>query len=372
VVVRRVDVARLAGTSPAVVSYVLNGGPRSVAPDTKARVLAAVEQLGYRPNGIARSLRMNRTMTLGLVIPDTANPFFAELARAVEEAAFGRGYTLLVGNASEDETRQTAYVRTFLERQVDGLFLVPAHGPLTCQTELERFRTPWVILDRHAPGVSGVPEVRVDNRTGAFEATRHLLEHGHRQIACIAGPDDVMSANERVAGWRDALAAAGPEAQAAEPRLRQGAFGRRAGYEAARDLIAAGDVHAIFVASDEQALGVTRAIAEAGWRCPDDVAIASFDGIAAAAYSTPALTTMAQPFTDIAQAGMAALADLIAGNEVAPLSTVLPVTLQARGSCGCADPPGGDLPEPSPAAPTRPAGPAAPAAPAAPVDGDAE
>lgn len=353
-VVRRADVARLAGTSPAVVSYVLNGGPRKVAPGTRDRVLAAVEQLGYRPNGIARSLRMNRTMSLGLVIPDNANPFFAELARAVEDAAFAHGYTLLIGNAAEDEARQASYVRTFLERQVDGLFLVPAHGPLTCLPELQRARTPWVVLDRHVPGVADLPEVRVDNRAGAREATAHLLGHRRERIACIAGPADVTSATDRVAGWRDALAAAGrgpamvPAAGGSARReaLWQVPFGQRAGYRAARRMLAEADLDAVFVASDEQALGVMRALTELGRRCPDDVALVSFDGIPAAAYATPALSTMAQPFGELGRVGMARLIERIEQPDApaGPAVSVLPVTLRARGSCGCPDPPGGDLP----------------------------
>lgn len=339
-VVRRADVARLAGTSPAVVSYVLNGGPRPVAPATRERVLAAVQQLGYRPNGIARSLRLNRTMTLGLVVPDTANPFFAELARAVEECAFDHNYTLLIGNSAEDDVRQTSYVRTFLERQVDGLFLVPAHGPLTCSAELMRAKTPWVVLDRHAPGVSGVPEVRVDNRAGARDATKHLVEHGHTRIGCIAGPADVLSAVDRVEGWREAMTEAGilPEHRL----LRQGPFGRRAGYQAARDLLATTDITAVFVASDEQGFGVIRALAEAGIRCPGDLAVVSFDGIAAAAYATPALSTMAQPFAEIATIGMGLLRRRINGDSAGVDPAILPVTFRSGGSCGCPDPPGDD------------------------------
>jgi LacI family transcriptional regulator len=334
--VRRADVARLAGTSPAVVSYVLNGGPRPVAAATRARVLAAVEQLGYRPNGIARSLRMRRTQTLGLVVPDTANPFFAELGRAVEECAFAHGYTLLVGNSAESEARQTSYVHTFLQQQVDGLFLVPAHGPLSCAGEIERARVPWVVLDRQTRGSSGCAEVRVDHQAGARHATEHLLEHGHRRIGCIAGPVDVASALDRVAGWRDALTGSGLLADAA--LLRQVPFGRTAGYEAARDLLATTDVTAVFVASDEQAAGVLRAAADAGIRCPDDVAIVSFDGSAASAFTTPSLSTMAQPFAELAALAMDLVRRGIHGEPVEPGAAILPVALRVGGSCGCVGP----------------------------------
>ncbi len=345
-VVRRKDVAELAGVSPAVVSYVLNDGPRRVAPATRARVLAAVEQLGYRPNGIARSLRVNRTMTLGLVVPDIANPFFAELARAVEEAAFDAGYTLLIGNATENEARQTAYVRTFLQRQVDGLLLVPAHGPVECLPELRESDKPWVVLDRRVPRLHGVSQILVDNRGGAAAATRHLLEHGRQVVACIAGPRDVMPTTDRVAGWRQALIDAGR--RPTRSLIRHVPFGRRSGYRAAKELLADRRLNAVFVASDEQALGVLRALAELGLSCPDDVAVVSFDGIAPAAYSVPALTTMAQPFGELGRQALTQLLARIADPGAKASMTVLPVSLVARGSCGCPDPPGGeDVEDPS-------------------------
>jgi LacI family transcriptional regulator len=300
-------------------------------------VLAAIEQLGYHPNGIARSLRMNRTMTLGLVVPDTSNPFFAELGRAIEEAAFARGYTLLVGNAAEIDDLQTTYVRTFLARQVDGLFLVPAHGAVGCLPHLQRTRTPWVAIDRRLGGIDAAT-VLVDNRGGARVATEHLLAHGRSHIGCIAGPQDVMPATDRVAGWREALAEAG--VRPSEMRVVHGEFGRHAGYLAAREILADRRYDALFVASDEQAVGVLRAVTELGLRCPDDVAIASFDGIAATAYSVPALTTMAQPFGDIGTTAVAGLVERISQPSTPAETTVLPVTLVARGSCGCPEPSG--------------------------------
>lgn len=350
-VVRRKDVAELAGISPAVVSYVLNGGPRNVAPETRARVLAAIEQLDYRPNGIARSLRVNRTMTLGLVIPDTSNPYFAELARAVEEAAFDAGYTLLIGNATESQARQTTYVRTFLQRQVDGLLLVPAHGSVTCLEELRDSQKPWVLLDRRLAEFGDVPHVLVDNRGGARVVTEHLIGHGRRVVACIAGPRDVMPTTDRVAGWRGALRAAGMRPRQA--LVRHVPFGRRAGYEAALDLFAHDPPDAVFVASDEQALGVLRALAELGLTCPDDVAVASFDGIAQAAYSVPALTTMAQPFPRLGQEGLSHLLARMAAPAAEPAESVLPVVLVARGSCGCPDPPGGEFRDETAATPAE-------------------
>ncbi len=334
-----------------MVSYVVNGGPRGVSPQTRARVLAAIEQLGYRPNGVARSLRMNRTMTLGLVLPDTANPFFAMLARSIEAAAFAEDYTLLIGNAAEDDERQSTYVSTFLARQVDGLILVPAHGQPGCLPELQRTHRPWVTLDRQILGTRSTA-VLVDNRGGARVATDHLLGHGRQRVACIGGPEDVLPAADRVAGWRDALAEAGVRPSGMS--VSHGPFGRRAGYLAARTTFADGRFDAAFVASDEQAIGVLRALGELGLRCPEDVAVASFDGIAATGYSTPALTTMVQPFTQLGRTALDRLLDRIEDPDADARTCVLPVTLLARGSCGCADPPGGEADIGAPDSPAEP------------------
>jgi LacI family transcriptional regulator len=187
------------------------------------------------------------------------------------------------------------------------------------------------------PGLD-VSSVVVDNREGASLATHHLIEHGRRRIACIAGPPDLDSSRSRVDGWRSAMQHAGLPLN---PPIHS-SFGRRAGYDAALSLIDTSNVDACFVASDEQALGVLRALGERGVRCPGDVAVASFDGIAAAAYATPALTTVAQPFADIGRAAIAGLLERINRPAGRSVTAVLPVTLVRRGSCGCPDPPGGE------------------------------
>ncbi|MCZ4103403.1 LacI family transcriptional regulator [Streptomyces sp. So13.3] len=350
----RQDVAQLAGTSPSVVSYVLNNGPRSVAPATRERVLAAVQQLGYRPNAVARSLRMSHTMTLGLVVPDAANPFFAELARALEDHAWAAGYTLLVGNSVDDPQREAGYIRTFVDRQVDGLVLIPSHGDQPWRAELARSGVPSLVFDRELDGVE-TSYVLVDNVRGAQEATDHLLAHGRRRVGCIAGPLGIHPTVDRVAGWRSALEQAGLKAGSgsggrtgweacpdAAPLLH-GSFGRLDGYRSGRALLSRDrSVDALFVTSDEQAAGVLRAATELGLSVPDDVAVVSFDGIAAGAYTCPALSTMRQPFEALGRTAVQRLLDRMKDPDLALSRDVLPVTLLARGSCGCPDPAGGE------------------------------
>ncbi|WP_331767897.1 LacI family DNA-binding transcriptional regulator [Embleya sp. NBC_00896] len=350
----RQDVARLAGTSPAVVSYVLNNGPRSVAPATRDRVLAAVKQLDYRPNAVARSLRLSHTMTLGLVVPDSANPFFAELARSLEDHAWAAGYTLLVGNAVDDDQREAGYVRTFLDRQVDGLVIIPTHGNRTWRGELARSGVPCLVFDREVEDPT-VSQVLVDNVEGARAATAHLIGHGRRRVGCIAGPLGIHPTVDRVAGWRNALEEAGQRVGSgsggrtgwescpdAAP-LVHGSFGRRDGYLAGLTLLSRDrGLDALFVTSDEQAVGVLRAATELGLRVPEDLAIVSFDGIAASAYTWPALSTMRQPVGALGRVAMARLSARMADPDLAPSRDVLPVHLIARGSCGCPDPAGGE------------------------------
>ncbi|MFI0480080.1 LacI family DNA-binding transcriptional regulator [Actinomadura sp. 9N215] len=343
--VTRRDVARRAGTSEAVVSYVLNDGPRNVAPATRERVLEAIRELGYRPNAVARSLRSNRTTTIGLVVPDNANPFFAELAREIEDVAFEHGHTLLLANARDDDEREVAQVRTLLDRQVDGLILIPSHGPAGWRAELADARIPCLVMDREIEGVDAV-QILVDNEGGAAAAVRHLIGHGRTRIGCVAGPDGLHPTLDRVNGWRRALAEAGFDP--ATMPVAHAPFGRAAAYLAGRRLLRQRPaVDALFVTSDEQAIGVLRAAAELGVAVPGDLAVFAFDGVAASAYAIPSLSTMRQPFAEL---GRTAVERLLAARDpaggtsgdAAPERIVLATRLVARGSCGCADPVGGD------------------------------
>jgi LacI family transcriptional regulator len=332
----RREVAELAGTSAAVVSYVLNGGPRPVAPATRQRVLAAVEELGYRPNALARSLRTRRTMTFGLVVPDNSNPFFAELARWVEEVGFEYGYTMLLGNATDDDDREAAYVRALLDHRVDGLMVVPAHGSRTWTAELAASALPRVVLDREIE-IPNAAHVLADHAGGAYAATTHLIEHGHRRIGCLAGVAGQHPTVERVSGWQRAIQAAGLD-PAAMP-LVYTPFGRAYGYQVGRAMLAADDrPDALFVTSDEQAIGVLRAAADLGVRVPQDLALCSFDGIEGGAYTVPALTTMRQPIEQLGRAAMEWMVARIADPDLPASRVVLETTLVARGSCGCTDP----------------------------------
>lgn len=323
----RNDVARLAGVSNAVVSYVVNGGPRPVAEETRVRVLDAIERLGYRPNGAARALRLARTSTIGLLVRDNTNPFFAEFAHAVEDAAFARDHAVLLGNSSGSAEREASYLGAFLDRAVDGLMIIGLSDSPRFDDVFER-GTPLVVLDR-VPSRPGLAVVVVDNTGGARLATRHLVEHGHEAIGCVRGPAGIAAADERVAGWRSALRSA----RLPHPRtlVAVGEFTREGGYRATRELLGrTPGPTALFVSSDVQAIGALSAVREAGLRVPADVAVVSFDGTDESAFTDPPLTAIREPLTEMATKALSLLLDGHCSGDY-----TLPVELVTRASCGC-------------------------------------
>lgn len=329
----RVDVARLAGVSPAVVSYVTNGS-HPVGAVTRARVLAAIDELGYRPNAIARSLATSRSHTIGLLLPDSSNPYFAELSSAIEDAAFQIGYTVLLGNGGGEPQRELTYVRSFLDYQVDGVIVCPDDDSSHACDELVNARIPVVVTDR-LPHPIGVPAVAVDHAAGARAATEHLISHERRVFGCISGASQTSPAQARAKGWADALADA---AIPVDPdRLAFVEFTAEAGWAATQTLLErCPDIDALFVASDLQAVGALRALTDSGRRVGEDVSVVGFDGIRLGDYISPRLTTMAQPFDAISKTVVNRLLELIDNpTKPDPGPSILATELKVRESCGC-------------------------------------
>ncbi|GHJ36975.1 LacI family DNA-binding transcriptional regulator [Streptomyces sp. TS71-3] len=326
----RADVARLAGTSTAVVSYVVNDGPRPVAAATRERVVAAIEELDYRPNAVARALRTQETQTVAMLVPDISNPFFAEFAQAVQDSAFEQGKVLLIGDSGGDDERETAYLRRFLDQQVEGIVFIGARRGSSLRTVTDA-GVPAVVLDRPLDG-SGHSFVGIDNAAAAGAATRHLIEHGHRRIACVAGPGDQRNAADRLAGWRTALEESGI---APDPALvHVDDFSVEGGVRAGRALLTTAAPDAVFVSSDSQTEGLLAVAHRLGLTVPGDLAVFGFDGTRRSAYSDPAMSVVEQPVKAAAQRAL----DLLA--SAAPEHVLLDFTLAVRRSCGCAADPG--------------------------------
>ena len=326
------DVAELAGVSLTTVSHVINR-TRFVSDDVTGRVLTAMEQLQYRPNELARSLRRGQTNTLGLILPDSANPYFAEIGHAIEATSSELGYNVILCNTHGDETKEEHYVNVLRNKQVDGILFVAAgdQAQSIIPTLGEDF--PVLLVDRELVGVR-TDVISVDNHLGGLLAGRHLLELGHRRIACISGPSRVRPSAERISGYTQALEEAG---LSFDPDLfRMGDFHPNSGYQATLDLLQLPDPPtAIFTCNDLMAIGVIRAASELGLRVPDDLSLVGFDDIELASYTIPPLTTISQP---INQMGAIAAKTLITHIEEdgspEPTRRLLPVELVVRGSTG--------------------------------------
>ncbi len=325
------DVARRAGVSIATVSYVLNG-TRSVSPEVEARVREAVRALQYRPNRLARGLRRKRTHVIGLVVPDSANPFFAEIARGMEDLSFAHDHSVILCNSDGDPAKEQRYLGVLIEQQVDGIALVSAHATPAHLSMLRQRRIPFVVVDRDLPGLEA-DCVLADNFQGGYLATRHLLERGHRRIACIAGPSELTPSADRVRGYRRALEEAGIRPR--EVWVQRGDFRAESGYEAARfflSLPAKVRPTAIFACNDLMAIGAMRAIGEAGLSIPDDIALVGFDDILLASYVIPPLTTVAQPTYEMGRIAGDLLLRRLGEPDRPPARLILPVRLVVRQS----------------------------------------
>jgi LacI family transcriptional regulator len=323
------DVARHANVSIATVSHVING-TRFVSAERVERVHTAMRELGYTPDATARSLRIGRTDTIGLVVPDNSNPFFAALARWIEEAGFESGYTTILANSNERPDREHRYVSTLVSKRVDGLILSPSRGDHSTLTRLLlSANIPVVVVDRDA-ALPNADVVLYDNEGGSYEATRYLLELGHRRIGCVAGPSDASSATERANGFRKAIADAGlPEQPVVEAD-----FHFSGGREAtARLLDRSDDFTALFAANDLMAAGAIRELQSRGMRVPEDVSVIGFDDAPLAEMVFPALTTMRQPLQDMAHAAVSLLLSRVtSGDGGAPVRKVLSTSLVIRGT----------------------------------------
>lgn len=321
-----IDVARYAGVSSAVVSYVVNDGPRPVAAATADRVREAIAVLGYRPNSHARALVSGRTGILGLVHPGTSNPFFGEYGDVLYKVATGNGIALLTANSAGKVDTERQLIEDLARRSVDGLLVVTSMA----QSDIPKLHNPglpMLFIDCPFP-VPGQRTIGPNSIAGARQVVEHLiLGHGHHDIALIAGEVGANGPEEREQGWREALRANGlPDG----PLIRTN-YGLEGGYEAAKRLVAGPDrPRAIFVSSDLQAYGALHAIHEQGLRIPQDVAIVSFDGNSESAHTWPPLTLVRQPLVAMAEA---AITDIL--RDSPPHHQLFDMELIIRQSCGC-------------------------------------
>lgn len=323
------DVARRATVSPATVSRYLNG-TLDLPEDTSRRIDEAVRDLDYAPNSLAQYLSLGLSNTIGLAVPDIANPFFSELARAAAEEASKRGFDLMLGSTQGDPEREVTFLKHLRARRVDGIAFLSENPARTHLVELIKSERNIVLIDEDVP-VGDKTRVFANNEMGGALALRHLVDHGHRRIAIIGGPPPLMTAAERRRGFFDEASRRGIDVP---PRYEiTGAYAQETGRRAIVQLLSLDPAPtAIFAASDLIAIGVLSEAHDRGIHIPHDVSLVGFDGISVSALLNPPLTTIEQPIERMGRLGIQALVELIADDAVEPQEQRLDVRLVERAS----------------------------------------
>lgn len=335
------DVARSAGVSVATVSHVLNG-TRPVLPHTRRAVLDAVEELGYTPNTLARSLVTSRTRSIGLAVSAISNPYFTEILQGVEATALEHGYSLLIADPHDDPEHERKVVQLLHERRVEGVIAAPSAQPDGLLAYLGRHRVPAVFLDRvvDAPedGDARFDQVCAENTGPTARLVTHLAELGHRRIALVAGLPGLSTTAERIAGYRHGLAAAGLPYD--ERLLAHGDSASAGAERATAALLSLGPPPtALVTANNTMTIGALRALRAHGLSVPEDIALCCFDDFAWADLFSPRLTAIAQPSRDIGARAVQVLLDRLAAPERPARTVRLPCAFVHRTSCGCPDRP---------------------------------
>ncbi|SEA73069.1 LacI family transcriptional regulator [Thalassobacillus cyri] len=297
------DVAKQAGVSVATVSRVINKLER-VNPDTKQKVLDAIEKLNYKPNDVARSLYQRKSKMIALIVPDITNPYFPELARAVEDVANRSDYTFVLCNSDDSEQKERQYMQVLRQKQVDGFIVVTS---TLAYEHIKDLNVPVVALDRIID--RKVPAVTVNNNDGAKTAVQHLLDIGCKRIAHISGPDDVDNAMQRKQGYLDVVS----HYEWFEPGMVQnGDYHMDQSEQAMMKLLKAyPDIDGVFAGNDLMAVGALKALKKSGKKVPDEISVVGFDGISLGELTTPSITTVKQPIYKIGEQAARMLIDKI-------------------------------------------------------------
>lgn len=325
------DVAERAGVSVATVSHVING-TRKVAPETAERVRQAMEELDYHPNAVARSLRTRKTQVIGVVVSDITNPFFATLVRGAEDAALEAGYSIVVCNSDETVEKENRYVQVLRRRRVDGMLLAPVGGGENPAIQkLAQQGVPFVCVDRRAAGVEA-DAVLSDNVGGAYTATQHLIERGHRRIGIVLGIRGATTTEERLAGYRQALEEAG--IHFSEDLVVWGGYRVEGGRRATAKLLSlTPPPTAIFSTNNLMTVGVLQELFHRRVVIPQEMAVVGFDDLEWAEMVHPPLTAVAQRPYEIGHKAVELLLSRLGGEEdLSSREVRVPVELRVRES----------------------------------------
>lgn len=297
--------------SPTTVSRVLNGKSKifRISSSTSQKVLSGARKYHYSPNRIARGLKLEKTETLGLIIPDIANPYFGSIAKTIEVEAHKKGYSIILCDSLDEVSTEAELLKLLAGRKADGIIIAPAGKKSGHITEAEQQGIPVVVIDRSLPGTK-LPFVTTNNYAGALMAVEHILEMGHRDIACIQGINGISANTDRVNGYRDALRKYGIAVN--ENYIVGNNFGEKNGYVQTRKLLKLPNrPSAIFTLSNLISLGTLRALKEAGLNVPNDMSLVSFDEQSYSAFLACPMTTVEQPRNEIGKEAFELLLQII-------------------------------------------------------------
>ncbi len=306
------DVAKRANVSIATVSRVLNSSDHKVSAKTAEKVRQAVKELDYRPNALARALQINKSMTVGVIIPDIANHYYAEIVRGIQKEADKEGYNIILQNTDRNPKRIVRSINLLREKVVDGIIfsggIISGYEPLSV---LQEFRDRVVVIGRHDVNF---PAIMVDNISGASQAVQHLIDLGHTKIGFIGWAINSTTATDRLSGYKSALAQ--NRCRFDKTLVREGKLTPESGYAEAKKLLSGKEVPtAIFAGNDQMAFGVIHAAMEFGLKVPDDLAVVGFDDIPLSSFFVPPLTTVEIPKFSLGTSSMRALMNLISGKN---------------------------------------------------------
>ncbi|MGD6872967.1 catabolite control protein A [Sutcliffiella horikoshii] len=324
------DVAREANVSMATVSRVVNGNP-NVKPTTRKKVLEAIERLGYRPNAVARGLASKKTTTVGVIIPDISNIFYAELARGIEDIATMYKYNIILSNSDQNVDKELHLLNTMLGKQVDGIVFMSGNITEELAAEFERSPVP-IVLAASIEKDNKVPSVTIDYVQASFDAVTALIEKGHKRVGYVSGLfDEPINGEKKLTGYKRALEEAGLSYD--EEIVIEGDYSYDSGIEAVEKLIGMKDrPTAIFVGTDEMALGVIHGAQDNGLNIPEDIEVIGFDNTRLATMVRPQLSTVVQPMYDIGAVAMRLLTKFMNKEKVEDQTVVLPHRIEFRRS----------------------------------------
>lgn len=323
------DVAREANVSMATVSRVVNGNP-NVKPSTRKKVLATIEQLGYRPNAVARGLASKKTTTVGAIIPDISSIFFAELARGIEDIATMYKYNIILSNSDQNKDKELQLINTMLEKQVDGILFM---GGNISDEHIQQFSSASVpvVLAATYEGTNQIPSVNIDYEAASYEAVKFLINHGNKNVAFVSGQPNTIINQIKFEGYKRALMESAISIN--ENYVIHGDYSYQSGMEAVDELLKLEErPDAVFVASDEMALGVIHGAQDHGLRVPEDLEVFGFDNTRLATMVRPTLSTIVQPMYDIGAVAMRLLTKYMNKENVDEKNVVLPHRIVERNS----------------------------------------